>query len=755
MEESSSRPSIIISARVHPGETNSSYMVHGMIDFLVGTSVEAEQLRQRYVFKIIPMLNPDGVIHGNYRCSLAAADLNRKYLSNAQSCYPTIIAVRALIENTQKRRGVALYLDLHGHSKKKNAFVYGCDVSYQPESTLKSKVYPAMTKEEIDNQRLFNRIFPHMLSRMSETPNGGDPYFSFPDCCFSVARSKAGTGRVVGWNNIQVEAAYTIELSFCGPGNNEETKILRRSASLLGKFHQANDPAKPEPFVQAPMKTGWSQTSLNKAASATHDSPAATLLTEEALQAKALLETYRHILAYGKSDLIGIGTQTAKAIYYFSNLDSAPSKVAPPPVLVKSYSSNSYGSSSNQGNPESKHSASEHAKRNAEFSSRKSLEGMKTASTSDVSLDKLLGKSGAVAKKDRMANVQEAVNKAATAAGTETDSSEQSTCYGIKTYEAKNLKEAIIRPIVFSQSALEAALAEANEQNDISARSGLTPEAASPASVGLTPRIKSEIACRKMLKLWDNTSMSSPLLANIRVDSFDEVDDGEGSDSDPSADDISEKDLLKSLGTGKKKTKNKHAALAALKKATKQFVAKLADDDESEEEMKPRAAAKTSRSASTPEASIGRAQKKPGRSVSKKSNVAMTTTSNYVLDKNETNMYDPLMQLQAMQSGQCSMLELSIMMPVAALVPSINSRRTAKSSIRSAANNASLAKGSGMGGTDAKRRRSFESLAALSDIAVDKNAISYGNRTVSGGRAARRTTGLYIKNTCTAEHEII
>ena len=27
--------------------------------------------------KVVPMLNPDGVINGNYRCSLAGVDLNR------------------------------------------------------------------------------------------------------------------------------------------------------------------------------------------------------------------------------------------------------------------------------------------------------------------------------------------------------------------------------------------------------------------------------------------------------------------------------------------------------------------------------------------------------------------------------------------------------------------------------------------------------------------------------------------------------
>lgn len=68
--EMKERKAVIISARIHPGETNSSFMVQGIIDFLVSDSPEADALRKIFVFKIVPMLNPDGVIHGNYRCMM-------------------------------------------------------------------------------------------------------------------------------------------------------------------------------------------------------------------------------------------------------------------------------------------------------------------------------------------------------------------------------------------------------------------------------------------------------------------------------------------------------------------------------------------------------------------------------------------------------------------------------------------------------------------------------------------------------------
>ncbi|KAF5841002.1 hypothetical protein DUNSADRAFT_14858 [Dunaliella salina] len=50
----------VITARVHPGESNSSWMVRGLIEYLTGSSAEASMLRKHFVFKVVPMLNPDG-----------------------------------------------------------------------------------------------------------------------------------------------------------------------------------------------------------------------------------------------------------------------------------------------------------------------------------------------------------------------------------------------------------------------------------------------------------------------------------------------------------------------------------------------------------------------------------------------------------------------------------------------------------------------------------------------------------------------
>jgi hypothetical protein len=71
------RKGAFLSARVHPGETNASWMMAGVLRFITSSAPAAVVLRRHCVTRIVPMLNPDGVIMGNYRCSLAGQDLNR------------------------------------------------------------------------------------------------------------------------------------------------------------------------------------------------------------------------------------------------------------------------------------------------------------------------------------------------------------------------------------------------------------------------------------------------------------------------------------------------------------------------------------------------------------------------------------------------------------------------------------------------------------------------------------------------------
>ena len=107
--------------------------MRGLLYFLTDPACEeAKLLRDNFVFKVIPMLNPDGVINGNYRSSLAGCDLNRRWKNPSKILHPTIFHAKRLIKQVHEERGLVLFCDLHGHSRKQNVFMYGCNKKENP-----------------------------------------------------------------------------------------------------------------------------------------------------------------------------------------------------------------------------------------------------------------------------------------------------------------------------------------------------------------------------------------------------------------------------------------------------------------------------------------------------------------------------------------------------------------------------------------------------------------------------------------------
>lgn len=50
--ENKTKRAVVVTARVHPGETNGSWMMEGFLEFLLGDSHDAQLLRDTFVFKV-------------------------------------------------------------------------------------------------------------------------------------------------------------------------------------------------------------------------------------------------------------------------------------------------------------------------------------------------------------------------------------------------------------------------------------------------------------------------------------------------------------------------------------------------------------------------------------------------------------------------------------------------------------------------------------------------------------------------------
>ncbi|CAD7938747.1 unnamed protein product [Amoebophrya sp. A25] len=184
---------IFVTARVHPGETPASYIMEGFLKFLTHPhDKRAAELRKYFIFKCVPMLNPDGVVCGNYRTSLVGCDLNRRWRHDSKTLHPSIWYTKRLLKRLHKDFGnVCCFVDLHGHSRRLGWFTYGCT-----------------TQDMGSGNSRDPRLLPFALRRVSNT-------FSLQNSNFAMPACKDTTARVTVATELDV-LAYTVEASLGG-----------------------------------------------------------------------------------------------------------------------------------------------------------------------------------------------------------------------------------------------------------------------------------------------------------------------------------------------------------------------------------------------------------------------------------------------------------------------------------------------------------------------------------------------------------
>ncbi len=209
------RPTVVVTARIHPGETCGSLMMHGFLRLLV--SPQGQGLRDRILFKVVPMLNPDGVILGNYRAGLSGQDLNRKFLEPDPRLHPEICAIKAMIEKLKNEgREILGYIDLHAHSKKKCVFIYG-------------PYYPLHAERYVQV-----RVFAKLLASRTQM-------FRYKACKYRLDKDKLSAARLVLSREFDIMNSFTLEASFYGYIDSERKTVeFRRDFYELMGRHLAD-----------------------------------------------------------------------------------------------------------------------------------------------------------------------------------------------------------------------------------------------------------------------------------------------------------------------------------------------------------------------------------------------------------------------------------------------------------------------------------------------------------------------------------
>jgi hypothetical protein len=100
--------------RQHAWETGSSWAGDGAVRFLLSDDARAARIRDRLIYKVFPLADPDGVARGGVRFNENGYDLNRNWDTPDPRKMPEIWAQRrAILAWVDSRHRLDLFLSLH------------------------------------------------------------------------------------------------------------------------------------------------------------------------------------------------------------------------------------------------------------------------------------------------------------------------------------------------------------------------------------------------------------------------------------------------------------------------------------------------------------------------------------------------------------------------------------------------------------------------------------------------------------------
>lgn len=200
------KPVIVIIGRQHCGETHSSFIIHGFVNFLLSKDILCNKLRDKYEFWVLPIVNPDGVVIGNYRTNTQGKDMNRHFFSDGDPDADKngraveVELIRTFLKEQFPKGGeegkedkshlFKMFLDIHAHSAQTSIFIYA-------------------PLHEAEADRNESSKFVKILDSMSS-------YFSEDNSKFGNEKYKKNCARLGIMRDFGIINSYTIESSCWG-----------------------------------------------------------------------------------------------------------------------------------------------------------------------------------------------------------------------------------------------------------------------------------------------------------------------------------------------------------------------------------------------------------------------------------------------------------------------------------------------------------------------------------------------------------
>ena len=215
---------IFITARVHPGETPGTLTFNGILKLLIDNNNPMSKiLLDNFIFKLIPIINVDGVSNGYFRLNTEGYNLNRCYLGPSPRITPENYAIAKLFYFYSSYYKVRYYFDLHADMNTRGVYTFG--------NALKK------FEDHVENV-LFSFIFKINSSHVD-----------FSHCIFTQRSmgtkakndiaGKEATSRVQFYQKTGLIHTYTIESTyFKGDFNKDNMEIKNGKIYLIKDFEK-------------------------------------------------------------------------------------------------------------------------------------------------------------------------------------------------------------------------------------------------------------------------------------------------------------------------------------------------------------------------------------------------------------------------------------------------------------------------------------------------------------------------------------
>lgn len=202
---------VALSARARPGDAESSWVMRGFIDFITGPNAIAAALRDRYIFKLVPMLSPDGVEAGHAVCELSAADASLRYDDPSRDTDSAVWHWKSLLQATGER--LCMWIDIRTQRNNEGTTMHACTPLPGAEISAEDALCEACA-------------LPYALSKHSD------------DYVASLTRAGVPTNRRTGqgmaWHDLQLAHAYEYRVGESHAGIQQSQRDLERMGQNFG-----------------------------------------------------------------------------------------------------------------------------------------------------------------------------------------------------------------------------------------------------------------------------------------------------------------------------------------------------------------------------------------------------------------------------------------------------------------------------------------------------------------------------------------